>query len=116
VRFVATHSLDGCAGPFDLAVSNPPYIPADAIRELDPDVRDYDPHLALDGGRDGLDVYREIAKTAENPGCPRRLVVEIGAGQAFDVVRIFESAGWRPLTQKKDLGGHVRAVAMEIHP
>lgn len=114
--FVATRGLDGCAGPFDLIVSNPPYIAAGDIPGLEPEVRNYDPQLALDGGADGLDVYREIAKIARNPQRPMRLVMEIGAGQASDVTDIFISAGWQPLKQRTDLGGHVRAVAMEIHP
>lgn len=114
--FIATHGLNGCARPFDLIVSNPPYIPADDIPRLEPEVRDYDPALALDGGADGLDVYREIAKVAPNPLRPMRIVLEVGAGQASDVTDIFRSSGWQSLGQKKDLGGHERAVAMEIHP
>ena len=114
--FVATHGLDGCAGPFDLIVSNPPYIVTGEILGLEPEVRDYDPQLALDGGPDGLSVYREIAKVARNPLRPLRLVLEIGAGQASDVTNIFCAAGWQVLAQRKDLGGHVRAVAVEIHP
>ena len=114
--FIETRGLDGCAGPFDLIVSNPPYIAAGDILGLEPDVRDYDPQLALDGGADGLDVYREIAEIARNPQRTMRLVLEIGAGQASDVTDIFISAGWRPLKQRKDLGGHVRVVVMEIHP
>lgn len=114
--FVATHGLDGCAGPFDLIVSNPPYIVTGEILALEPEVRDYDPQLALDGGPDGLSVYREIAKVARNPLRPLRLVLEIGAGQASDVTNIFCAAGWQALAQRKDLGGHVRAVAVEIHP
>lgn len=114
--FVATHGLNGCAGPFDLVVSNPPYIASGDIPGLDTEVRNYDPQLALDGGADGLDVYREIAKIAKNPCRVMRLILEIGAGQASDVRDIFSMAGWRLLEQRKDLGGHVRAVAMEIHP
>jgi release factor glutamine methyltransferase len=114
--FVATHGLDGCAGPFDLVVSNPPYIATGEIPGLESEVRDYDPQLALDGGPDGLSVYREIAEIARNPMRPVRLVVEVGAGQASDVTTIFRAAGWQTLEQKKDLGGHVRAVAVEIHP
>ncbi len=101
---------------FDLIVSNPPYIPEGDIPGLEPEVRDYDPQLALDGGADGLDVYREIAKVVRNPLRPMRLVLEVGAGQASDVTDIFSAAGWRPLGRQKDLGGHDRAVAMEIHP
>ncbi|AGK60014.1 N5-glutamine S-adenosyl-L-methionine-dependent methyltransferase [Hyphomicrobium denitrificans 1NES1] len=114
--FVATHRLDGCAGPFDLVVSNPPYIVTGEISGLEPEVRDYDPQLALDGGVDGLGVYREIAGIARNPLRPMRLVMEVGATQASDVTDIFSAYGWQPLDQKKDLGGHVRAVAVEIHP
>jgi release factor glutamine methyltransferase len=114
--FVATHGLDGCTGPFDLVVSNPPYIVTSEISGLEPEVRNYDPQLALDGGPDGLSVYREIAEVTRNPLRPMRLVIEIGAGQASDVTTIFRAAGWQTLGQKKDLGGHVRAVAVEIHP
>jgi release factor glutamine methyltransferase len=115
-RFLATRGLDGCAESFDLIVSNPPYIATEEIRGLEPEVRDYDPVLALDGGADGLDVYREIAKTAVNLNRPTRLVVEVGAGQAVEVENIFRRAGWQCLETRKDLGGHVRAVALEIHP
>lgn len=114
--FVATHGLDGCTVPFDLVVSNPPYIATGDIPGLEREVRDYDPHLALDGGADGLGVYREIAKIARNPARPMRLVLEIGAGQVSDVKDIFSLEGWLALEQKKDLGGHVRAVAVERHP
>jgi len=116
VSFVATHGLNGRGESFDLVVSNPPYIAACDIPELEPEVRDYDPHLALDGGADGLDVYREIARIARKPQRPTRLVLEVGAGQASDVIYIFSLEGWQLLEQRKDLGGHVRAVAVEIHP
>ena len=55
---------DALRGPFDLIVSNPPYIASGDIAALAPDVRDFDPRLALDGGRDGLDAYRAIAASA----------------------------------------------------
>jgi release factor glutamine methyltransferase len=113
--FVATQGLDGCAGPFDLVVSNPPYIPTGDIEGLDPEVRDYDPRLALDGGMDGLSVYRAIAEIARSGRGAMSLVVEVGAGQAPDVANIFGAAGWRYIGQKMDLGGHARAVALEIH-
>lgn len=114
-RFVATRGLAGCDEPFDIVVSNPPYIVTADISGLEPEVRDYDPQLALDGGADGLDIYREIANEAAKPHAPRRLIVEVGSGQATDVERIFRAAGWRSLATKKDLGGHLRAVALEIH-
>lgn len=114
--FVATHGLKGCAGPLDLIVSNPPYIATNKIAELESEVREYDPMVALDGGPDGLGVYREIAQDdivkQQHSAC---LVVEVGAGQATDVEKIFVSAGWSFLDRRNDLGGHGRAVALEIH-
>jgi release factor glutamine methyltransferase len=113
--FVATRGLDGCGGPFDLIVSNPPYIPKAEIPGLEPEVRAYDPMLALDGGADGLNIYREIAKEAADGEISKRLIVEIGAGQAIDVEHIFGASKWRLAATKSDLGGHVRAVALERH-
>ena len=82
------------------------------IAELEPDVRDHDPLLALDGGSDGLDCYRAIAGGAAAHLRPEGVVlVEIGAGQADDVVGIFTHAGFRLAGKRADLGGHVRALA-----
>ena len=80
---------------FDLIVSNPPYIAAAEIATLQPEVRDFDPRLALDGGADGLDFYRRIAREAGawlQPG--GRLMVEFGGGQAGDVEKIFSDEKW----------------------
>ncbi len=80
---------------FDLIASNPPYIAAQEIATLQPEVRDFDPRLALDGGADGLDFYRRIAREAGawlQPG--GRLVVEFGGGQAGDVEKIFSDEKW----------------------
>jgi release factor glutamine methyltransferase len=114
--FIATHGLKGCGGPLDLIVSNPPYIATNKIAELESEVREYDPMVALDGGPDGLGVYREIAQDdivkQQHSAC---IVVEVGAGQAADVEKIFVSAGWSFLDRRNDLGGHARAVALEIH-
>ena len=71
---------------FDLIVSNPPYIPSGDIEQLDPEVRDFDPRTALDGGADGLDIYRSLTAAAPlhlNPG--GWLLLEVGQGQAADV-------------------------------
>jgi release factor glutamine methyltransferase len=79
---------------FDLIVSNPPYIPTADIEILDREVRDYDPRGALDGGDDGLDIYRILIPGAVehlNPG--GWLLVEIGIGQTGDVVRLFRQTG-----------------------
>jgi release factor glutamine methyltransferase len=99
-------------GPLDLIVSNPPYIPAAEIAALDPDVRDYDPRLALDGGADGLDAYRTLAPQAAALLAPGgALVLEIGADQGNDVSAILRAAGLdvaRP--PQRDLAGRDRVV------
>ena len=80
---------------FDLIASNPPYIAAEEIATLQPEVRDFDPRLALDGGTDGLVFYRHIARQAGawlQPG--GRLMVEFGGGQAGDVEKIFSDEKW----------------------
>lgn len=79
---------------FDLIVSNPPYIPSADIESLEQEVRDYDPRTALDGGGDGLQIYRSLVPSAVeylNPG--GWLLVEIGVGQSRDIVQLFQDAG-----------------------
>ncbi len=80
---------------FDLIISNPPYIASEEINTLDPEVRDFDPRSALDGGPDGLDFYRMLASQSGaflNPG--GHLMVEFGDGQADAIKTIFESQKW----------------------
>ncbi len=104
--------LEPVSGIFDVIVSNPPYIASAVIADLEPDVRQYDPHLALDGGADGLSCYRAIAGQAGVHLAPDgHMIVEIGAGQAADVTAIFGAAGLVLTRQRHDLGGHVRALA-----
>ena len=106
---------EGVSGRFDLIVSNPPYIASDAIPGLDPEVRQYDPALALDGGADGLDAYRAIALAAPdllNPG--GRLVVELGIGQELAVRGLIDAAGLRPEVVRPDLGGVPRALLAKL--
>jgi release factor glutamine methyltransferase len=112
-RLTTLHSnwLTNVTGRFDLIVSNPPYIAHDGIPNLEPDVRDHDPHLALDGGHDGLDCYRAIAATSAPNLAPQgMIVIEIGAGQAIHITEIFRKQGFRLTDQKRDLGGHVRPL------
>ena len=102
---------DRALGEFHCILSNPPYIPRDDIPGLDHSVRDYEPHLALDGGEDGLDFYRSISekwKAALAPG--GRLYFEVGIGQADDVLRIMRSFGFGDLEITPDPAGIPRVV------
>jgi release factor glutamine methyltransferase len=110
--FVACHFADAIAGTCDLVVANPPYIPSDDIATLAPDVRDYDPRLALDGGRDGLAAYRAIAADATRVLAPGGwLAVEIGIGQAEAVTALLARHGLTvPPEPRRDLAGHPRVV------
>jgi release factor glutamine methyltransferase len=110
-RFVACNMAAALRGPFDAIVSNPPYIPSGDIATLAPDVRDFDPHLALDGGTDGLDFYRAIAAAAPTLLAPRGvLVVELGIGQVEPVAHLFAAAGLAPSPARPDLSGTPRAL------
>ena len=98
-------------GEFQCIVSNPPYIPHDDIAGLDTSVKDYEPHLALDCGEDGLDFYQTISgkwKDALVPG--GRLYFEVGIGQADSVLRIMRAQGFGDIQVVKDLHGIPRVV------
>ena len=110
--FIACNYLDGAPGPFDLIVSNPPYIPSADIAGLSIEVREHDPHLALDGGADGLDAYRAIIPDAFAQLCTGGLlIVEIGQGQHAAVAKVMMEAGFTlQHPAKADLGGVIRIV------
>lgn len=96
---------------FDLILCNPPYIPTLEIARLDPSVRDYEPHIALDGGEDGLKFYRAVAKKwkcALKPG--GKLIFEIGFDQAQAVERIMAEQGFQDIEATMDPGMHWRVV------
>ena len=98
-------------GPFDLLVSNPPYIETAAIAGLMPDVARFEPHLALDGGPDGLVAYRAIAGAAARLVVPGgHVLIEAGEGQAPEISALLLIAGLRPGHPWKDLGGIDRIV------
>jgi release factor glutamine methyltransferase len=110
--FVECNIADGVPGPFDLIVSNPPYIAQAEIAALDPEVRDYDPKLALDGGGDGLDAYRAIARDARRLlAAGGRLIVELGAGQGPAVSALFADVGLKVTGLRDDLAGIPRALS-----
>lgn len=95
--------------PIDWVVSNPPYIPTAQIAELEPEVRDHEPRLALDGGADGLDVYRSLITQARQRA-RRGLAVEIGHDQGAAVRDLFEAAGFDAVAIHPDLAGRDRVV------
>ena len=96
---------------FDLVVSNPPYIPSGDIPGLDPEVRDHDPVLALDGGTDGLQAYRDLAPEIARILKPGGVfAVEIGWDQGPQVKALFEAAGLADVRVIKDLGDRHRVV------
>ena len=97
----------------DLLVSNPPYVESGEIPRLAPEVRDWDPHSALDGGPDGLAYYRRIF--AETPPLLRGgadVILEVGDGQADAVLELGDRAGLTPLGARPDLTGTPRAVLL----
>ena len=98
-------------GEYAMVVSNPPYIPSGDIAGLMPEVRDYEPHLALDGGPDGLDAYRALAHQAQHLLRPGGwLLVEVGFDQAASVSKLWEQAGLTEIFVRRDYAGIDRVV------
>ena len=115
--FIACDIATGLQGPFDLIVSNPPYVARGDIASLSPEVRDYDPTVALDGGTDGLDGYRAIAADAKSLLAQGgRLIVELGMGQETAVRALFTKAGLAVADAHDDLAGIPRALSAKIAP
>jgi release factor glutamine methyltransferase len=116
-QFVVCDIADGLQGPFDLVVSNPPYVVHADIARLAPEVRDFDPALALDGGADGLRVYRAMAAQAGRLlARGGRLVVELGDGQEAAVRALFTIAGLTVGAARDDLAGIARALDAGLGP
>ena len=118
VSCVSADALDAPAaflGKFDMIVSNPPYITTKEMSELPDSVANYEPHLALHGGEDGLDFYRNIArnyKAALKPG--GYLCFEFGMGQGDDVCEILEMNGYTVLERSSDYNARERAVIAQL--
>ncbi|PCJ74744.1 MAG: protein-(glutamine-N5) methyltransferase, release factor-specific [Rhodobacteraceae bacterium] len=114
VNLIVSNWFDAVAGQFDLIVSNPPYIAAAEMAELSPDVRNWEPFLALTPGGDGLETYRIIAPMLNEFLADDGLALfEIGHTQGTDVVEIFKTAGFANVTVSQDLGGKDRVVAVK---
>ena len=98
---------------FDIAISNPPYIPTNDIKTLIKEVKKYDPFIALDGGKDGLDSYRSILSNLSNIiNSNGKIFLEIGKGQENHVTKIAIKHGLFPKEYKKDLSGVTRAIIL----
>jgi release factor glutamine methyltransferase len=100
---------------FDLIISNPPYIPSAEIATLQPEVRDFDPRAALDGGADGLDFYRKLAAEAKPFLKPDgKIMLEFGDGQAEAVKNIFETQKWIVEAVKEDYSQRARILIARV--
>ena len=115
VQWTETDLADGLDGPFDLIVANPPYIPSGDIAGLAPEVRQHDPRLALDGGPDGLALYRRIVADARRLAPRGSVVLELGLGQLQAVEAMIRAsmpdAGAASVTGHLDLARHTRCVS-----
>ena len=113
VTFVKSDLFDSVRGRFNLITANPPYIKTKDIPALQREVRDHEPHIALDGGKDGLDFYRRIAeKLTRYLVHGGMLIMEVGEDQAQDVLKIFSKCDYAMVV--KDLEGKERIVKIVV--
>lgn len=104
IKFLKNNWNDNIEDKFDIIISNPPYIPTKEIKELEPEVNKFNPLLALDGGEDGLNCYRYLAKSLEkNLKENTKIFLEIGKNQEKDIEKIFNENGYELLKMYKDL-------------
>ena len=116
MKLDASRIPSGKLGKFHCIVSNPPYIPRNDIALLDASVRDYEPHTALDGGKDGLIFFRTIAKKWKRVLHPGGLLMfEVGLGQAYAVRGIMTDEGYRDIQIQDDLN-HIPRVVWGVKP
>jgi release factor glutamine methyltransferase len=111
IDFREASLVDGAVSSFDVVVSNPPYVPERDRLTLDADVRDYEPAGALFSGHDGLETIRDLIPAAARALTPGGwLIMELGAGQAHDVVRLAERRGYTAIRVAPDLAGIPRVL------
>ena len=117
VQWIVSDMFSEVSGEYDVIVSNPPYIPPEQLCELEPEVKDYEPRLALYGGEDGLAYYRVLAREGAKHLRPSKhgekggvLIVEIGFDQGVSVPALFREAGFCDVSVKKDYAGLDRVV------
>jgi release factor glutamine methyltransferase len=114
VRWQEGDWCDGIDGEFDVIVSNPPYIARYELRHLEPEVRDHEPVLALDGGADGLAAYRRIVPALGRLGAAGAIIaLELGRGQAKGVAALGRVAGLRIAGTEQDIAQRARVIAFE---
>jgi len=100
---------------FDMIVANPPYIPTAEIEHLEPEVRDHDPHEALDGGPDGLDYFRRLAGEGREWMAPAgSLWMEMGEGQSREVASLFQAHNWVVDAPQEDYSRRVRFLQVKL--
>jgi release factor glutamine methyltransferase len=117
IEFLASDGFRAVADRrFDLIVSNPPYIPSAEIPTLQEEVRNFDPHTALDGGADGLEFYRLLAREAPvHLNRAGLFLAEFGDGQEDDIAQIFSAVGWKIERIIKDYSSRPRIISA-VHP
>lgn len=114
IAFVETSWADGLDGPFDLVVSNPPYIASGVIETLEPEVKDHEPRLALDGGADGLGPYPHLLAEAKRLLAPGGTAVfEIGYDQGEAALALARDAQALQASLRRDLAGRHRALIVK---
>ena len=111
VEFIKSDLYENITGRFDVIVSNPPYIRTSEIAELMPEVRDHEPRIALDGGSDGLDMYRRIIRgAADHLNSNGRIYLEIGYDEAQDVSLLLKENGFEDIKVIRDYADNDRVV------
>jgi len=114
VKFIQSDWNKNIAEKFNIIISNPPYIPTRQIQSLPKEVKNFDPLNALDGGKDGLDCYKYIAKNIDkNLAKNGYIFLEIGQNQENDIIKIFQKNSFKLKSTKKDLGGIIRVLCFQ---